>query len=167
MNIIKTIKYAAAGALMYAAATLGIGCSTIPMYDITNNDSIVRFENKQNLTERLNCWHRIDIKSGEDPQDMEEFFAKILPEYDLGKGFSAAAQYLAVSGEDIVIFCYNEDNFKGSALFLYNTENGTIYGELTAKFGRGNIKPFVQLVGYGSFDDLEGMVKTGLELLPK
>ena len=100
MNIIKTIKGMAAGAVMYTAATLGIGCSTMPMYDATNDTSIVRFENKQNLTEKLNCWHRIDIKST-DNSDFEGFFAKLVPEYDLGSGFSVAAQYIAIPGEDI------------------------------------------------------------------
>jgi len=200
MNIIKTIKIAAAGALMYAAAALGIGCSTIPIYDATNDISIVRFENKQNLTDRLNCWHRIDIKS-EDNNDFNGFFAKLLPEYDLGKGFGVAAQYLAVQGDDIVragiaygkkigankfakfrilaplndasnpeidiFLVYNGENVQGSALFLYNTDNDTLITELTATFGDRNVKPFVQLVGSGPIDDLEGKLLLGAQFTPK
>ena len=103
MNIIKTIKGLAAGAIMYAAATLGVGCKTMPVYEAVNDTSMVRFENMQDLTDRLNCWSRIDIKSAaDDPQNMEAFFAKLMPEYKLGKGFGVAAHYLAVPGEDIV-----------------------------------------------------------------
>ncbi len=205
MNVIKTIKYAALGALMYAAATLGMGCSTMPMYDITNEVPIVRFENKQNLTDKLNCWHRIDIKAV-DNSDFEGFFAKLVPEYDLSdmvgiEGLSVAAQYIAIQGDDLtrlglaygteigantfvklrllgplndasnpefdLILCYNTDNFQGGLLILYNLENDTIHGELTATFGRSNIRPFVQLVGDGPIDDLVGRVTAGLELRPK
>lgn len=201
MNIIKTIKGMAAEAVMYAAATLGIGCSTMPIYDATNDVSIVRFENKKNLTDRLNCWHRIDIKSTDDPNNFEDFFAKVLPEYELGNGFSIAAQYLAIPGEDIArlglayerkicankcakfrilapikegsnpeidaIFVYNGDKCGAGILILYNTEADTIHSELTLISGKGNIRPFIKLVGDGPIDDLEGKVLVGLELKPK
>jgi len=200
MNIIKTIKTAAAGAVTYAAATLGIGCSTMPLYDVTNDASLVRFENKQNLTDRLNCWHRIDIQSAGN-SNFEGFLARLVPEYDLSKGLSAAGQYVAKPGEDIArlglaygkkigankfakfrlffpakkgstpeinaIFVYNSDNYEAGVLILYDPENNTMHGELTATFGKSNVKPFVQLVGYGPIDDLEGKVLIGLQLRPK
>lgn len=202
MEVLKGIKKMVAGAVMYAAATLGIGCAAMPMYEAVNDTSIVRFENAQNLTDKLNCWSRIDIKSAaDDPQNMEAFFAKVMPEYKLGNGFSLAAQYLAVPGEDIIragiaygrkigankfakfrilapindasnpeidaLLIYNRNNMQGSALILYNPENNSMIGELTAVFGKGNIKPIVQLAASGPIDDLESKFFAGAELTPK
>ncbi|MBW2982415.1 hypothetical protein KY343_06050 [Candidatus Woesearchaeota archaeon] len=202
-GIIKRVRNWAIGAAMYAAAALGCGCSTMPMYETVNDTSIVRFENMQDLTDKLNCWSRIDIKSAaDDPQNMEAFFAKIMPEYKLGKGFSIAAQYLAVPDRDIiragvaygkkigankfakfrilapmndasnpeidVLLVYNGDKAQGSALVLYDPKNNSVIAsELTATFGKGNVKPIIQLAASGPIGDLETKLFVGAELKPK
>jgi len=50
MNVIKTIKDAALGALVYAAAAIS-GCKAMPMYDFGDEIGIIRFENKGEFTD--------------------------------------------------------------------------------------------------------------------
>jgi len=61
----------------------------------------------------------------------------------------------------------NSSAIAGANVVLYNADNNTMHTELTAKFGKENIKPMVQLVGTGPIDNPEGKVLLGLELTPK
>jgi hypothetical protein len=102
MNIIKTIKTVAAGALMYAAATFGSGCAVIPMYDFGAKRELFRLENKAKINEKVTVCGRVELRGNEDDQvDIESLVARGIIVYDLGNGWHLVANYIAKPGEDI------------------------------------------------------------------